>query len=435
MFLKQKFNLGRKLNMSNLSRRSFVGLMTATSAALAMPSISFGALPRVVVIGGGAGGATAAKYIAKDSKGAVHVTLVEASKRYYTCFFSNLYLGGVRNYASIGHNYYGLSVNRGVNVVHEWAVSVDPAAKKVNLGSGASVSYDKLVISPGIDLKYDSINGYSPEAQSRMPHAWKSGTQVQLLKSQVLNMKKGGTFVMVPPPNPYRCPPGPYERVSMIAHQFKKSNPTAKIVILDPKDKFSKQGLFMEGWNKHYPGMIEWIDAKTHEGLKNINVDKMEFETGLDTFKADAACVVPAQHAGAIAMAAGVNNGDWCPIVPASMQSQADENIYVLGDASVAKSMPKSGFSANSQAKVAANHIRGSLTGSKVFDPRFSNTCWSLIASNDGIKVGASYEAGSEKIDVTSKFISKTGEDSALRKATYEESIGWYDGMTSDMFS
>jgi len=421
--------------MSNLSRRSFVGLMTATSAALAMPSISFGALPRVVVIGGGAGGATAAKYIAKDSKGAVHVTLVEASKRYYTCFFSNLYLGGVRNYASIGHNYYGLSVNRGVNVVHEWAVSVDPAAKKVNLGSGASVSYDKLVISPGIDLKYDSINGYSPEAQSRMPHAWKSGTQVQLLKSQVLNMKKGGTFVMVPPPNPYRCPPGPYERVSMIAHQFKKSNPTAKIVILDPKDKFSKQGLFMEGWNKHYPGMIEWIDAKTHEGLKNINVDKMEFETGLDTFKADAACVVPAQHAGAIAMAAGVNNGDWCPIVPASMQSQADENIYVLGDASVAKSMPKSGFSANSQAKVAANHIRGSLTGSKVFDPRFSNTCWSLIASNDGIKVGASYEAGSEKIDVTSKFISKTGEDSALRKATYEESIGWYDGMTSDMFS
>jgi len=421
--------------MSKFSRRSFVGLMSASTAALAMPSISFGALPRVVVIGGGAGGATAAKYIAKDSKGAVHVTLVEASKRYYTCFFSNLYLGGVRNYASIGHNYYGLSVNRGVNVVHEWATSVDPVAKRVNLGSGASLSYDKLVISPGIDLKYDSINGYSPEAQSRMPHAWKSGTQVQLLKSQVMNMKKGGTFVMVPPPNPYRCPPGPYERVSMIAHQFKKSNPTAKIVILDPKNKFSKQGLFTEGWNKHYPGMIEWIDAKTHEGLKNINVDKMEFETGLDTFKADAACVVPAQHAGAIAMAAGVNNGDWCPIVPASMQSQADENIYVLGDASVAKSMPKSGFSANSQAKVAANHIRGSLTGSKVFDARFANTCWSLVASNDGIKVGASYEAGSEKIDVTSKFISKTGEDSALRKATYEESIGWYNGMTSDMFS
>ena len=421
--------------MSKISRRTFTGIAAASVATLSMPSISLGALPRVVVIGGGAGGATAARYIAKDSKGGVHVTLVEASKRYYTCFFSNLYLGGFRNYGSIGHNYYGLAVNRGVNVVHEWAVSVDSAAKKVNLGSGNSISYDKLVISPGVDLKYDTINGYSAEAQAHMPHAWKSGTQVQLLRNQVMNMKKGGTFVMVPPPNPYRCPPGPYERVSMIAHQFKKSNPTAKIVILDPKNKFSKQGLFMEGWQRHYPGMIEWIDADTHGGLKNVNASKMEFETDLDTFKADAACVVPAQKAGAIAMAAGVNNGDWCPIVPASMQSQADENIYVLGDASVAKSMPKSGFSANSQAKVAANHIRGALTGSKVFDARYSNTCWSLVATNDGIKVGASYAAGSEAIDVTSKFVSKTGEDSALRKATYEESIGWYEGITTDMFS
>jgi len=421
--------------MSKYSRRSFVGLLATSTAALSMPSIALGAIPRVVVIGGGAGGATAARYIAKDSKGAVHVTLVEASKRYYTCFFSNLYLGGFRNYGSIGHNYYGLAVNHGVNLVHEWAVSVDGTAKKVNLGSGASISYDKLIISPGIDLKYDSINGYSAEAQSRMPHAWKSGTQVQLLKSQVRNMKQGGTFVMVPPPNPYRCPPGPYERVSMIAHQFKKTNPTAKIVILDPKKKFSKQGLFMEGWQKHYPGMIEWINSETHGGIKNINAAKMEFETDLDTFKADAACVVPAQRAGGIAMAAGVNKGDWCPIVPGTMQSQADENIYVLGDASVAKSMPKSGFSANSQAKVAANHVRGNLTGSKVFPARYSNTCWSLVATNDGIKVGASYKAGAEKIDKTSGFISKTGEDSNLRKATYEESLGWYSGITTDMFS
>ena len=421
--------------MSKISRRAFTGLVAASTASLAMPSISFGALPRVVVIGGGAGGATAAKYISKDSKGAIDVTLIEASKRYYTCFYSNLYLGGFRNYGSIGHNYYGLAVNRGVNVIHEWAVSVGSVAKKDNLGSGSSVSYDKLVISPGIDLKFESVNGYSAEAQTHMPHAWKSGTQVQLLRNQVMNMKKGGTFVMVAPPNPYRCPPGPYERVSMIAHQFKKSNPTAKIVVLDPKNKFSKQGLFMEGWQRHYPGMIEWIDADTHGGIKNVNVAKMEFETDLDTFKADAAWVVPAQKAGAIAMAAGVNNGDCCPIVPASMQSQADENIYVLGDASIAKSMPKSGFSANSQAKVAANHIRGALTGSKVFDARYANTCWSLVATDDGIKVGASYKAGSEAIEATSKIVSKVGEDSDTRKATYVESIGWYDCITSDMFT
>ena len=421
--------------MSLISRRSFVGIMAST-AALAAPNISFGAArPRVVVIGGGAGGATAARYIAKDSKGEIDVTLVEASKQYYTCFFSNLYLGGFRDYNSIGHNYDRLSSNHGVNVVHEWAISVDNSARKVNLGSGASISYDKLVLSPGIDLKYESINGYSAAAQTRMPHAWKSGTQVQVLKDQVMNMRKGGTFVMVPPPNPYRCPPGPYERVSMVAHILKNTNPTASIVIIDPKPKFSKQGLFTAGWEKHYPGMVEWIDSETHGGINSVNAETMEIETDLETFKADAACVVPAQKAGAIAAAAGVTDGDWCPIVPASMQSRADENIYVLGDASVASAMPKSGFSANSQAKVAANHIRGALTDSKVYEARFSNTCWSLVATDDGVKVGANYKAGEEKIEVVDKFISKNDEDAGTRKTTYEESLGWYSGITNDMFS
>jgi NADPH-dependent 2,4-dienoyl-CoA reductase/sulfur reductase-like enzyme len=322
-----------------------------------------------------------------------------------------------------------------VNVVHEWAASVDNAAKVLNLGSGGSIAYDKLILSPGISLKYDSVPGYSAEAQSRMPHAWTSGTQVQLLRNQVMNMKQGGTFVMVPPPNPYRCPPGPYERVSMIAHMFKQNNPTAKIIILDPKAKFSKQGLFMAGWEKHYPGMIEWIDPDTHGGIKSINAETMEFETDLDIFKADAACVVPGQRAGSIAHSAGVTDGDWAPIVPATMASKADANIHVLGDASVASSMPKSGFSANSQAKVAANAIRGELTGSRVFEPRFANTCWSLIATNDGVKVGANYKAGAEKIDVVDKFVSQGGESADVRKATYEESEGWYTGITSDMFS
>ena len=162
---------------------------------------------------------------------------------------------------------------------------VDAANKVVNLGHGGQVSYDKLVLSPGISLKYDSVPGYSPEVQSRMPHAWTSGTQVQLLRNQVLNMKKGGTFVMVPPPNPYRCPPGPYERVSMVAHLLKERNPTGKIIILDPKPKFSKQGLFMAGWDKHYSD-DRGYDPDTHGGIKNINAATMEIETDLDTFKA-----------------------------------------------------------------------------------------------------------------------------------------------------
>ena len=421
--------------MKKITRRQFTKAASLVAGGVAFPNIAFSAKPKVVVVGGGAGGATAARYLAKNHRGKLDVTLIEASKRYYTCFFSNLYFGGFRNYGSIGHNYYGLAVNNGVNVVHDWASSIDAKGKHVRLASGATVSYDRLVLSPGIDLKYDSVPGYSAEAQSKMPHAWKSGTQTQLLKRQVLAMKKGGTFVMVPPTNPYRCPPGPYERVSMIAHLLKTHNPGGKIIVLDPKPKFSKQGLFMDGWNRHYSGMIEWIDPKTHGGIKNIDANKMEILTDLDTFKADAACVIPAQKAGAIAMSAGVNDGDWCPIDPSSMATQANPDIYVLGDASTAKSMPKSGFSANSQAKVAANHIGGQLVGGKVYPARYSNTCWSLIAPDDGIKVGASYKAGDKKIDVVSKFISKTGESAETRKTTYEESIDWYNGMTADMFS
>ena len=420
------------------TRRKFLGtsLAAGSVAAVSAPMVHAAGhgKPRVVVVGGGAGGATAARYIAKDSKGEIDVTLIEPTRAYYTCFFSNLYIGGFRTLDSIGHSYGTLAAS-GVNVVHDWAVGVDGAGKTVELGSGVKIGYDRLVISPGIDLKYDSVPGYSIEAQDTMPHAWKSGTQVALLKAQVENMREGGTFVMVPPPNPFRCPPGPYERISMIAHILKNKNPTAKIVVLDPKEKFSKQGLFMEGWERHYPGMVEWIPASISGGVENINMDTMEIVTDIDTFKADAASVVPAQKAGAICDRAGITDGDWCPIVPATMQSRADENIHVLGDASVASAMPKSGFSANSQAKVAANAIRGALTGSRVFPARFANTCWSLIDDNDGIKVGANYKAGEEKIEAVDTFVSKTGEDADLRKATYEESEAWYSAITSDMFS
>ncbi len=423
--------------MVKLTRRKF-GLLAGASAAagvLAAPTLVQAATPKVVIIGGGAGGATAARYVAKGSKGAIEVTLIEPTKKYYTCFFSNLYLGGIRDYESIGHTYDRLAYDHGINVVHDWAVSVDRSRKVVVLSSGAMVPYDRLIVSPGIDLKYETVAGYSIESTNAMPHAWKSGSQVQLLKAQVENMKEGGTFIMVPPPNPFRCPPGPYERVSMIAKIFKEKNPTAKIIVLDTKEKFSKQALFEEGWQNHYDGMVEWFAPSVHGGIKNVDHRAMTIETDIDTFKADAACIVPANTAGKIASIAGLTDASgWCPIVPATMQSTMDENIHVIGDASIAKSMPKSGFSANSQAKVAAMAARSALTGSKMFGSKFSNTCWSLIAPNDGIKVGAAYQAGDVKIDVTNKFISKTGEDEDIRKSTYEESVGWYDAISADMF-
>jgi NADPH-dependent 2,4-dienoyl-CoA reductase/sulfur reductase-like enzyme len=417
----------------SLNRRTFLGTTAAAAAALSAPIVKAQATPRVVVVGGGAGGATAARYIAKDSAGAVDVTLIEPTRTYYTCFFSNLYLGGFKEMDELGHSYGGLAAG-GVNVVHDWAVGVDRDAKTVALAGGGSVPYDKLILSPGIDFVEGSVPGWDLSAQNAMPHAYKGGSQTELLKAQLMAMPEGGTFAMVAPPNPYRCPPGPYERISMVAYYLKNNNPTAKILLVDPKEKFSKQALFEEGWNNHYGGMIERIG--TDFGAGNTSVDPVAMTVDIDGVveNVDVCNVIPAQKAGRIAQLAGVTDGDWAPTNPEDMSSQADPDIHVLGDAAAQGDMPKSGFSANSQAKVCANAVRGALTDSRVFPAKFSNTCWSLIAENDGVKVGANYEPAGGKISNTGGFVSQTGEDADLRKATYEESEGWYAGITADMF-
>ncbi|MEM9900582.1 MAG: NAD(P)/FAD-dependent oxidoreductase [Pseudomonadota bacterium] len=418
-----------------LNRRNFLGAAATMSATLAAPMVRAQGRPHVVVIGGGCGGATAARYLAKDSEGAIDVTLIEPQRTYYTCFFGNLYIGGFEQYDDLGHSYSTLAAAYGINVIHDLAMGVDKDAKTVTIASGETLSYDKLVISPGIDFLEDSVPGWSLAAQDAMPHAYKGGTQVALLKAQIEAMPEGGRYAMVAPPNPYRCPPGPYERISMVAHLLKETNPTAKILIVDPKEKFSKQGLFEEGWQNHYSGMIERIGPDF--GADNTEVDPAAMVINVDGVeeKVDVCNVIPGQKAGWIAHAAGVTDGNWAPVMPDTMRSRLDDHIYVLGDASQQGDMPKSGFSANSQAKVAAMTIRGELTGSRVFPARYSNTCWSLIATEDGVKVGASYEPTEEKIASTGSFISQTGEDVALRKQTYEESLGWYAGITADMFS
>ncbi len=418
-----------------LNRRKFLGTTVAASAALAAP-MSFAAghgKPHVIVVGGGAGGATAARYIANDSKGEVAVTLIEPTRTYYTCFFSNLYLGGFKSMDDLGHSYGGLAAG-GVNVVHDWAVGVDRAGKTVTLAGGATLSYDKLVLSPGIDFVEGAVEGWDLTSQNAMPHAYKAGSQTELLKSQLMAMPQGGTFAMVAPPNPYRCPPGPYERVSMVAHFLKENNPTAKIIVADPKEKFSKMALFQEGWANHYEGMIDWIGSDFGGDNVSVDPDAMTLSIDGEVMNVDVCNVIPAMKAGRIAEIAGVTDGNWAPVNAIDMSSKADADVYVLGDSSQQGDMPKSGFSANSQAKVCANAIRGALTGSRVFPAKFSNTCWSLIDTNDGVKVGATYEATDEKIAKVDGFISATGETADVRQTTYEESEGWYAGITADMF-
>ena len=419
-----------------IKRRGFLGAAMAGAGVLAAPAVLGSGRPRVVVVGGGSGGATAARYLAMQSEGAVDVTLVEPSRAYYTCYFSNLALGGFWPFEDLRHSYATLAARHGINVVHDWAVGVDRDAQTVTLAGGHELPYDRLVLSPGIDFVEGAVPGWDIAAQTRMPHAYKPGTQTALLTAQVAEMREGGVFAMVAPPNPYRCPPGPYERISMVAHVLSERNPTAKILLIDPKEAFSKQALFEEGWARHYPGMIERIGPEF--GADNVSVDAEAMSVDIDGMveEVDVCNVIPAQKAGRIAEVAGLtNDAGWAEVDPFTMKSRADAAIFVLGDASQQGDMPKSGYSANSQAKVAVNVIRHELLDTRLFPARYSNTCWSLIAPEDGVKVGASYEPTDEKIATQDSFISQTGEDGELRAATFRESIGWYRGITDDMFS
>ena len=424
--------------MSAITRRRFGALIGLGAATALPPLVSSGrARPRVVVVGGGAGGATVARYLVRDSSGALDVTLVERSKRYTSCFFSNLYLGDRRDLGSITHRYDTLAAMEGLSVVHDRAVGVERERKVVTLAGGDELPYDRLVLSPGIELVHDSVPGYSEAAAGIAPHAWRGGAQTALLKAKLDALENGQNIVMVVPPNPYRCPPGPYERVSMMAHVLKmKGFEASTITIIDAKSTFSKQALFAEGWERYYGGMIEWLPPEIHGGVTAVDARAGTVETDFDTFEGALLNIIPAQRAGAIASDAGLaDDSGFCPIEAGSMRSRIDPNVFVVGDASVAGAMPKSAFSANSQARVAALVIRGELLGTAVPRADYANTCWSLIAPEDAVKIGARYEAGEDGTIVgTSSFVSDTGEEAELREATYRESLDWYDAIIADMF-
>ncbi len=425
--------------MSDVSRRGFGRLAGGVVAgATVLPHFAIAQTkPRVVVVGGGAGGATVAHYLKKDAPN-VEVTLIEANPTYSSSFFSNLYVGGVREFGTLNHNYSGLR-KVGVKVVHEFATEVDAAKKVVKTRGGGTYAYDKLVFSPGIAIKYDSVPGYSVQLAEAMPHAYMTaGGPKQILRSQLTSMKDGGTVVMVMPPNPYRCPPGPYERACMIAHYLKTKKPKSKLVILDPKKAFSKQPVFTEAFDKYYKDII---DLKLTNDIDDFAVTALDAKTKEFTtkagfkVKADVANVIPAQKAGDIAFKAGVTQGDWVPVNPEDFSSKAQKDIYVLGDATIAAEMPKSAFSANSQAKVVAGELLAEFAKKDKFPARFRNTCWSLVAPDDCIKIGANYAPKDGKLDPSGSFVSQKGEDAGVRKQNYAESVGWYDGIIADMFA
>ncbi|MDX1486994.1 MAG: FCSD flavin-binding domain-containing protein [Acidiferrobacterales bacterium] len=426
--------------MSNYSRRDFiklVGVAGATSA-VGWPLIASGKKGgRVVIIGGGFGGASCAKYLRKMDK-SVKVTLVEREANFVTCPFSNAVLGGLYKMDFITQSYDALRSKWGVKVIQDSAVSVDAAAHKVTLASGKTLKYDRLVVSPGVDIRWNALQGYDEAASQLVPHAWQAGPQTALLRKQLEAMKDGGVMVITAPANPYRCPPGPYERACMIAYYFKQNKPRSKILILDAKDKFAKQGLFVGGWNKLYPGMIEWVKGSDGGMIDRVDAKtKTVYPTFGDPVKADVLNVVPPQSAGIIALKAGLANKDgWCPIDQRTFESKMQKDIHVLGDASLAGKMPKSGFAASSQAKVCAAAIIESFRGTKMPDPSYVNTCYSLVSPDYGISVAAVYRLENGAITGVKGAggVSPKDADADFRRKEARYAEGWYRSITADIF-
>lgn len=427
--------------MKSINRRDFIklgsGSLVAGSAGLAIPQLAIGATKKVVVIGGGAGGTIAAKYI-RQSDSSIDVTLIETNKEHYTCFMSNEVIGGDRKITTIKHPYDGLK-KYGINIVHSMATAIDADKKTVMTASGDSFSFDRLIVSPGVSLKYNTIEGYDEAAAEVMPHAWKAGHQTALLRKQLEAMDDGGLVVIAPPGNPYRCPPGPYERACQVAHYLKHNKPKSKVLIIDAKDKFSKQGLFTQGWKARYDGMVEWVPAAdTGGGITSIDAASMTVSTDFDDYQADVVNIIPPQKAGAIAEIAGLtDDSGWCPVDLGTFESTIHPGMYVIGDASMATGMPKSGYAANSQAKVCAAAVVASLNEIEMADPSYVNTCYSLVAPDYGISVAAVYRLADDRSKIAKIAGGLTpgdaSPDALQREVLYAYS--WYDNIVADMFT
>jgi len=391
------------------------------------------ATPRVVVVGGGFGGATCARELRRSG---FNVTLVEASPIYTACPFSNAVIAGLR---PIEDQQFKLDAvgQGGVDIVRQRAERVDPQARLVTLADGSTLAYDRLVLSPGIDIRFDGLPGYDEAASATLPHAWKAGEQTSLLRRQLEAMDDGGTVIIAAPANAFRCPPGPYERASLIAYYLKTHKPRSKLLILDAKDTFSKQSLFQAAWQELYPGMIEWVSLSLGGKVIEVDPKTRTLVTDFDRHTGDVVNVIPPQRAGAIAQAAGVaDRSGWCPIDPVTFESRLQPNIHVIGDACIAGGMPKSAFSANAQGKVCAAAVASLLGGQTPAAPKLINTCYSLVAPEYGISVAGVYRpANGVLADVEGAggvSPAKAPLSFRAQEAAYAEA--WFRTITSEVF-
>ena len=422
---------------SRRSRRDFLKAVTAGGGAalLNAPMLAQEATPRVVIVGGGFAGASLARAL-RHADPAVGVHLVEANRTFTACPFSNSVIAGLREIASQQFGYDKLAAE-GITLVPTSATAVDAQARAVVLATGTRLTYDRLVLAPGIDIRWGALPGYTEAAAEAMPHAWKAGEQTIMLRHQLEAMEDGGTVVISVAANPIRCPPAPYERASLIAYYLKTRKPRSKLIILDAKDAFSEQRHFLSGWQELYPDLIEWVPLSKGGAVTEIDAASKTFITDFDKYRASVGNVVPPQKAGRIAESAGAaDRTGWCPIDPVTFESKLVANIHVLGDAAIAGAMPKSAFAANAQAKVCAEALVRLARGEAPPVPKLINTCYSLVAPDYGISVADVYRPANGQFVVVRGAGGMSPIDASRETRAREASLadGWFNTITREAF-
>lgn len=425
--------------MIDRGRRRFLQGLAATGMAMTARRVLAGCdcgAGRVVIIGGGFGGVTCARYL-RELNPELEVLLVEPQRQYTTCPMSNLAIAGLKGMETLVHGYDTLTKKYGVRIFHDRAVAIDADIRVVRLADGPWLTYDRLIMAPGISFIWNSPAGYTQETAERMPHAWNAGPQTRILYEQLRAMPDGGVVAIAVPPAPFRCPPGPYERASLIAHYLQAHKPRAKLLLLDGNEYFSKQDIFEEAWAALYPGRIERIPVSGYGAVTRVDVRTGTLYTETDSYRADVANVIPSQRAGAIAIDAGlVDDKGWCPIDANTFESTLIPRIHVIGDAAMAHPIPKSASAANSQAKLCALAVVALLNGDTPPPASLHNTCYSYAAPDYAFSISGIYRANNGRIVATPEGggVSPLAAPAEFRAREAGYARDWYRSIMQDSF-
>lgn len=418
-----------------VTRRNAVLGITAAATSLAAPSILRAQTAgRVVVVGGGFGGAACARAL-KRADAKLQVTLIEPNKVFTSCPFSNEVIAGLREMEAHQFGYDKLGAE-GITVVAQAATAIDTQKRSVTATDGTAFAYDRLVLSPGIDFHFEALPGYDDAASEKMPHAWKAGAQTLLLRRQLEAMTDGGTVAIAIPANPSRCPPAPYERASLMAHYLKANKPRSKVLILDAKDSFSQQRLFEQAWKELYGDMIERVALSQGGRVTSVDPSTRTIITEFGNYTPDVANVIPPQRAGRIAEIAGAADATgWCPIDPVTFESKLAPNVHVIGDACLGGGVPKSASAASAQGKACAAAIVNLFAGRAAEAPRLTGVCYNTVAPGYGFSLAGDYQPkGDIFAEVEGGATSPVDAPRELRAREAAEAERWFQTITADTF-